>query len=249
MPYPPSPGTARGGSGMPQNTAEQQFLQGTSAAGAFKPVDPGTEGLVWMGPQWTKGDDMITMDVATNLWWKMDNPTRSGYIKKMEDAFGTTITSGPQAFNLWKSLPQMAGSYQKAMNEKISPDQILDQYIAMNLKKAGTGGGGGYSQVVDLTNPADAQVLVNNSLNQYLGRDATDDERDVFLKTLNAVERKNPIVTTQTSRSGGTNPQQVAKEFALSQDTAAEDTANTTYMNWMAEALMKNPNEGVVSGL
>ncbi len=245
----PSPGAARGGFGTPQNTAEQQFLKGTSAAGAFKPVDPGTEGLVWMGPKWTKGDDMITMDVASNLWFKADNATRAEYIKKMEAAYGTRITSAPQALNQWKGLIQTVGAYQKALNEKVSPDQILDQYIGMQLSKPGGGGAGGYSKVVDLTNPADAEVLVNNSLNQYLGRDATDDERNVFLKTLNAVERKNPIVTTQTSRSGGTNPQQVAKEFALSQETAAEDTVNTTYMNWMAEALMKNPTEGVQSGL
>lgn len=249
MVSPPPPGAARGGYGVPQNAAEQQFVQGTSVSGAFKPADAGTEGLVYMGPRWAKGDEMVTMDVATNLWWVMDNPTRADYIKKMEQAFGTKITSGPQAFNLWKSLPQLAGSFQKSMGEKISPDQILDQYISMNLVKSGGGGAGGYSKVVDLTNPDDAQVLVNNSLNQYLGRDATDDERNVFLETLNAVERKNPIVTTQTSRSGGTNPQQVAKEFALSRDTAAEDAVNSTYMGWMADLLMKNPTEGVESGL
>lgn len=251
MVSPPPPGTARtyGGAGVPQNAAEQQFVQGTSVYGAYKPADAGTEGLVWMGPRWTKGDGMVTMDVASNFWFKTDNVTRAEYIKKMEEAYGTKITSAAQALNQWKGLIQTVGGYQKALGDKISPDQILDQFISMNIAKSGGGGASGYSKVVDLTNPDDAQVLVNNSLNQYLGRDATEEERDVFLKTLNAVERKNPIVTTPSSRSGGTNEQQVAKEFALSRDTAAEDTANTTYMNWMAEALMKNPNEGVVSGL
>jgi hypothetical protein len=250
MVSPPPPGAARDGFGTPQNAAEQEFVQGTSVTGAFKPADAGTEGLVWMGPKWTKGDGMVTMDVASNFWFKIDNATRAEYIKKMEEAYGTRITSAPQALNQWKGLIQTVGAYEKALGDKISPDQILDQFISMNIAKA-TGGGGasGYSKVVDLTNPDDAQVLVNNSLNQYLGRDATDDERDVFLKTLNAVERKNPIVTTPSSRSGGTNEQQVAKEFALSRDTAAEDAVNSTYMGWMADLLMKNPTEGVESGL
>jgi hypothetical protein len=68
MVSPPPPGTARTyGAGVPQNAAEQQFVQGTSVSGAYKPADAGTEGLVWMGPRWTKGDGMVTMDVASNF--------------------------------------------------------------------------------------------------------------------------------------------------------------------------------------
>lgn len=249
MVSPPPPGTGRSVGGVAQNAAEQQFLSAGGVSGAYKPADVGTDGLVWMGPNWSKGNEMVTMDAATNFWWVMPNETRAQYIQKMEQAYGTRITSGPQAFNMYTGVVRQAASFQKAMNEKISIDQILDQSISMNLSKGGGAGAGGYSKVVDLTNPADAQVLVNNSLNQYLGRDATDEERDVFLKTLNQVERESPIITTPSSRTGGTNPQQVAKEFALSQDTAAEEAVNTTYMNWMAEALMKNPTEGVASGL
>lgn len=249
---PPNPGTQQFNGGVvPQNSAEQQILQRGNLAGVFQPTQAGAEGFVTLGPGYVSSTGMTTVptDVGINYWWVMPEPEKIRTIDLMRRS-GINVSNSAKAFSEWSKLNLQAGSYSKAINKNISAYDILNQNIALNVQKpGGTGGASGYSSVVNLTNPDDAQVLVNNSLNQYLGRDATDEERDAFLETLNRVERKNPIVSTPTSRSGGTNQQQVAKEFALSQDTAAEDTANTTYMNWMAEALMKNPNEGVVSGL
>jgi hypothetical protein len=249
---PPIPGTQQFNGGLvPQNSAEQQFLSRGQVAGVFEPSQVGNEGFVTMPPGYKSSTGLTTVptDSAINYWWQMPEPEKISVIDLMRQS-GVKVNDSARAFTEWTKLNQQAGSYSKALNQNISVYDILRQNIALNVQKpGGTWGASGYSSVVNLTNPDDAQVLVNNSLNQYLGRDATEEERGAFLDTLNRVERKNPIVTTKTSRSGGTNVQQVAKEFALSQETAAEDTANTTYMNWMAEALMQNPNEGVVSGL
>jgi len=102
---------------------------------------------------------------------------------------------------------------------------------------------------VNLTNPSDAQVVVNNALQQYLGRDATEEESAAFLKTLNQLERKNPIRTTKSSRSGGVNPNEVAKEVAMADKNYAETAVNSTYMGWLLDAIQQDPTQGVASGL
>jgi hypothetical protein len=254
----PNPGTQQfngGTANRPQNNAEAQAAQSFLAAGAVTgPYDPsqiGNDGFVTMGPGYasTTGTNTIPLFSAVNSWWKLPQPDKIKFIDTARAA-GHKISNDSDAFSKWSTLNTYAANLGKVMGTPASVYDILDSSIALNVQKPpGAGGASGFSSVVNLTNPDDAQVLVNNSLNQYLGRDATDDERDAFLETLNKVERKNPVVSTPTARSGGTNQQQVAKEFALSRDTAAEDTANSTYMNWMAEALMQTPNEGVVSGL
>ena len=100
-----------------------------------------------------------------------------------------------------------------------------------------------------MTNPSDAKVLADSALSNYLGRAANEEETSMFLSTLNKAERQNPIITTQSSRSGGVNREQVAKEFAQSQEGAAEYLASTQYMDWFMEKLASDPTEGIESGL
>lgn len=252
----PNPGTQQfnGSTGnRPQNNAEaNSFLSTGMINAAYDPSQIANDGFVNLGPGYksSTGQTSVPLQTAVQMWWKTPQADQRKFIDTARAA-GYRISNGPDAFNTWKAINTQAAQYGQALG--MAPQSvydILNANIALNVQKApGSGGASGFSSVVNLTNPDDAQVLVNNSLNQYLGRDATDDERDAFLETLNKVERKNPVVSTPTARSGGTNQQQVAKEFALSRDTAAEDTANSTYMNWMAEALMETPNEGVVSGL
>ena len=105
------------------------------------------------------------------------------------------------------------------------------------------------SVVVNLTNPSDAKLLVDQALTQYLGRQATEEESTQFHALLNQAETRNPQVATPTSRSGGLNPQQAAKEYAMSQGDAAEFAANTQYMDWLMAKITKDTTEGVASGL
>jgi len=120
----------------------------------------------------------------------------------------------------------------------------------------GAGGGPTSQTTVQLTNQSDAEVLVDQALNQYLGRQATDGERDQFWKMLNRQQMKSPTVTTNSGgtnntsmTAGGVNTQEAAKEFALSRDDAAEYMANTQYTDWLMEKIAADPTEGIASGL
>lgn len=129
----------------------------------------------------------------------------------------------------------------------------LNVYASSGGGAGGGGAGGGYSgpvtskskqTSVDLTDPSNARALVDAAMTQYLGRRPTDKEYGSFLQQLNAMEEKNPSVTTQTSTTtagtgssstvakqkttGGSNAQQYAVEYARGQEGAAEYTAATT---------------------
>lgn len=124
-----------------------------------------------------------------------------------------------------------------------------------------TGGGGGGTTTynasnVDLTNPDNAKTLANSALSTYLGRDANPQELKQFLAALNAHERANPKVVSQTTTtagssttqsgtsSGGVSPQQFAEDWARSQEGTAEYAAGTKYMGALLNAI-KNP-QGVL---
>lgn len=56
---------------------------------------------------------------------------------------------------------------------------------------------------INLTSAQDARGLVRDVLTEQLGRRPTDEEYDAFTSTLNAAERANPSVTTQTIDEDG----------------------------------------------
>jgi hypothetical protein len=114
----------------------------------------------------------------------------------------------------------------------------------------GGGGGGAYAgPVVKLTNPSDAQALVDSALQQALGRDAHPGERKKFLELLNQAEVENPYVSEPGVQGGGLNAQQAAKEFAMSRKDSAEFMVNTQYMDWFMDKITRDETEGIASGL
>lgn len=149
----------------------------------------------------------------------------------------------------WAPLLQNVLAYNSQMNTNLSPFQFLTMANSDVKVQEPAGGASGYSRVVDFTNPSDAQVLVNNALGTYLGREATTEESATFLSTLNKLQQQNPIVSTPSSRSGGVNRDQVAKEFGQAQEGSAEYMASTQYMDWFMENLAADPTEGLQSGL
>lgn len=94
-----------------------------------------------------------------------------------------------------------------------------------------------------LTNPDTAHSILSNALSQHLGRTAKPGELDAFIKILHGREQQNPqtqqmtstttpnaathVNDVQTSRTsqGGTDPAQLADQFAASQEGAAEYTS------------------------
>lgn len=134
--------------------------------------------------------------------------------------------------------------------------QLLAQDAANGLKPDGTSAGNGVggprttvaqTRSVNLTDPMSARKLVDDSLSTYLGRRATTEEQQAFMKALNRAEERAPSITTQVSRTtpgkgmtavesetrteGGFNPSVFAEEFARGQEGAAEYQAATTYLD------------------
>lgn len=134
----------------------------------------------------------------------------------------------------------------------------ISEYGAMGLRpngsafKGGAGAGGVRSSVtksVNLTDPASARALIDNSLTQYLGRAATSTEQQAFLKALNVQQQANPTITKQTSNTSGTststtsettggfNPSTFAEEYARGQEGAGEFQAATSLLDTFINAL------------
>jgi hypothetical protein len=94
----------------------------------------------------------------------------------------------------------------------------------------GYGGGGGYGggsvSTVQLTNPTDARIILNQAMSQYMGRQATSKEIEQFVRALNAQEMANPITQAfegdTTVQSGGFNPATFAEDYARAQEGSSE---------------------------
>lgn len=197
--------------------------------------------------------DMTRGYAASQLGhWKFNQATEESYYNKAID----------------KSL--LAS---RVLGRPVSPWEIMQMGIDQNggVPGASSGGGGGgwggggggggggptTTMQVTLTNASDAEMIVDQALTQYLGREADPKERENFWKLLNSREAANPNVTTTTpgvgtvsaQSSGGLNPQEAAKEFALSRKDAAEYMANTQYMDWLTSKIAADPTEGIASGL
>lgn len=125
--------------------------------------------------------------------------------------------------------------------------------LPKNLRSGGSGGGGAFSstnRVVSLSDEGTARALLNNSLSRYLGREATKEENETFLKALNLQEKQNPTVTVtkgysdgsgntnqRQKVSGGMNREDFATRFARSQEGYAEYQTATTYLDSFIKAL------------
>ena len=101
-----------------------------------------------------------------------------------------------------------------------------------------------------LTNPDSAHTLASQALSAHLGRTATPEDVAAFTAILQGREKANPVVTQQTDsshpvggnihstaqssnrmQSGGTDPAQLADQYAQSQEGSAEYTASTQFLN------------------
>lgn len=138
---------------------------------------------------------------------------------------------------------------------------------------SGTGGGAytgpvtsiSTNRIINLTDPTEAQSFVDSALQQYLGRNATEEERSKFYQALNQLERENPVIqrsrqtTTpygpglqkskgRTVQEGGINAAVVAEEFAASRPQAAETAISGQYMDWFMEKLGQDTMRGLEVG-
>lgn len=191
--------------------------------------------------------DLIGSD---SFWLTMKPEDKERFRNAYRGATGSNIRSEATFMSNWRTSVIGAANFTAQTGRQITPWEYMELLAGgMSGARGGGGGGGGVSRVVDLTNPSDAQVLVDNALNSYLGRRATEEELGTFLSTLNKAERANPVVTTPSQRTGGVNRELVAREFAESRDEAAEFMVESQYMNWFEQLLNRDVTEGIESGL
>lgn len=254
MAGPPSPGVGQYG-----GAANQSELAAFAGFGGQYGPTPSPIGarIPWDASSSTGGmSGAASNDVAIN-WaagqiYNMSNEAYDFLGQSMQIYYNKTTAydrSDIQYEWAQKILPGTA-AYNEATNSSLTPFEFVqlrngDSQMPTDKPKRASG----YSRVIDLTNPSDAKVLADQALNTYLGRAANEEETSAFMSALNKVERQNPVITTPSSRSGGVNNAQVAKEFAQSQEGAAEYLASTQYMDWFMEKMASDPTEGIQSGL
>lgn len=116
-------------------------------------------------------------------------------------------------------------------------DNLLRQAKEAGLTPGGGKGGGGpkVTKAIKLTDPQTAETLVDQALQQYLGRKASNQEVNAFRKALGAAERGAPtevdVMGDTQVTSGGFNPAVFAQQYAEGMEGAAEYQAATTFLD------------------
>ena len=110
---------------------------------------------------------------------------------------------------VWQDAVDLAARF-LASGKKVTPWKAAEL-----MAQSGTSGGGSRygssggaftgnrsstSRSVDLTDPATAKAITNDSLSQALGRAARPEELSQFLQVINSAERASPTVTSSNTR-------------------------------------------------
>lgn len=285
------PGTQQ--SRGPVNSAEAEVLQRANiGVGSLGAPTLGAPGTVYMGSvdtgEWRapmlKGQTLkqaaiVPIDLAAQSFYRFDPATRDRF-QNLTDAYvGYNLKDGRAVASHWNDVVTLAASETQATGRLVSPWDVAERLAGDSARRrsasGGSGGGGGAytgpvttksrDKVVNLTDPSQAQILVDDALTQYLGRDATEEERVEFYKALNRLEKKNPQIQTSTqtvtpkgnalrvSKSssttrGGIDARVVAEEYAASRPEAAETAMSGQLMDWFMEKVLKDPMEGLEVG-
>jgi hypothetical protein len=163
--------------------------------------------------------------------------------------------------NVWQTAWQNASLYNNA-NPGKKPITTLEYLRLIGLGSGSSGGGSGRGgsggaggtttqtqRSVNISSAKDAKALINQSFQQSVGRDATDDEIKQFRSALNAEEKKNPSITKTTQTVSGSNVSTTNETtggmdrgaYMLEQGQKASDYAEfqteTTYMDALMSAI------------
>lgn len=201
------------------------------------------------------GGSAMSKDIISNGYARLNNPELERLV----------VDAGKAAFKDkfdWATSPDYVLEYavKVAANKGINLADALKD-IADNGVGGSSGSGGGsggpfhtVNRSVQLTNEGTARRLLNTTLANYLGREASQDEIGKFLKALNVQEKANPTTTitsgysngkgsttSNSTSTGGFDSADYATRFAQAQKGAGEYKAATTYMDAFMSAI-RDPN-------
>lgn len=199
----------------------------------------------------------VNADVRTKdelMSWLTDDKMFNQIKKKMTDA-GIQVQSYDDVAKLWQSVVDQASAAYSTIGKKVTPWAL----ISMRGKSMVNGRPAPKtttSTSIEEMDPAQAKVMIKNSLSNLLGRDPKQSEIEDFISKAQTIAAQNPQITKTTTNydiagnptdqtsvsSGGQDvvtakAQLAAEEQAKqSEDYAAYQGAGV-YMPWLMDAL------------
>ena len=229
-----------------QTDAERQLAAAAQRIG-LNPVAQPMEDRVWVFPD-QPFDKQPTISEAKNLYAQLNKQQLGLVARKMNEYYGKgnwSLSGGAGKAGVRGFLEEAADiSAQEARaGKKVflfnAFDRIVEAYSQLGLNEDGTRSGGAVQQQItksiNLTDPGTAETLIDQALQQYLGRRASNDEVLEFRKALRKAERGSPreadIEGDTQITSGGFNPATFAQQYAEGMEGAAEYQAVTTFLD------------------
>lgn len=142
-------------------------------------------------------------DVA-NQYYNWDNKTQNKFLSQLNLAgYDTSQMKDSQIAQMWGNYAAQASQYYTS-GRKLTPWDILAKDMEqreayLNTPRSVTQ----TSTAYDMSTREDAHGIFLQAAQSLLGRDPTKAEIGAFQKALNAYEKKNPTVTTQTTNYMG----------------------------------------------
>lgn len=212
-------------------------------------------GAAGVTPSRTESFDVA--DNVNNYYRSFDDADKQRMVAMMDKYYGKGKWDVTNMGPFWQmAVNRAATAYAQGM--KVTPWDAMDAYVSASLKDGSAPAAASRPKTtawtqkqVTLTDASSARALVNSALSQYLGRTATAQEQNAFLKALNAAESAAPKVTKGSTTTnaqgattassgkttGGINQEEFAVEWARAQEGSAEHMAATTYMDAFMGAL------------
>lgn len=217
-----------------------------------------------------KISQLVPIQDARYMWQTLAPAGRERLEKAATAYFGHNRWDESWLKDMWERAINVSANALAYGNQKITPVDAFEIVLSQARREEGRAGGGGggrgggggvagptttvqMTESVNLTDPGTATQVVNRTLQEYLGRDATETERENFISALNRRERQSPsrtqqrvtstpgrgtsVVEQETFTEGGFNPSQFALEFSQAQEGAAEYRAATTLLDTFIGAL------------
>lgn len=236
--------------GFPPTGADQLVYLGKMYEAPRGPAAPGiTAGSARYGEQGRRETAMVPIDVAKKRVGFFSDAEKERISKAAARYYGNAYAGATPSYwaSLWGDAIDATAVMSKETGRNLSVwdtlEQMADRKAALDAESA-AGGGGAYTgpvTTVRLTDPDTAMTLVDQSLQAALGRGASQQEKNRFLKALREYEMANPTVTTgdQTGSvtTGGSNAQVFAQRFGAAQEGAAEFETATTFLDAFLGAL------------
>lgn len=212
----------------------------------------GEDGSDTSTTQVSLSDDVKSTDELMS--WLTDEKTFN-QIRDAAKKSGIDVQSYEDVAKLWQSVVQQAASAYSVAGKKVTP------WALISLRGKSMVNGRPASKTTTSTNidemdPAQAKVMIKQSLQQALGRDPRQDEIDDFIAKAQTIAASNPQVTKTTTQydfaGNPTSQSSVSKGGAdvvsakaqLAAEQAAENApdyaqyqAAGVYAPWMFEAL------------